>query len=65
MRTQLKRKSTPLKKKQFLTEEQYQTLLQERVALAQEQLAKPESERLEVFVPLEARDRVQQRPALD
>jgi hypothetical protein len=49
----------------YLTEEQYQTLLHERVQLAQEQLAKPESERLEVFIPLEARELVDRPPRLD
>jgi hypothetical protein len=46
----------------YLTEEQYETLLEERVQLAQEQLNKPQEERLEVFVPLEGRALLDQQP---
>jgi hypothetical protein len=49
----------------YLSQEQYDTLLEERIQTAQEQLTKPEEERLEVFLPLEARDQVVRRPALD
>lgn len=49
----------------YLSQEQYDTLLEERIQTAQEQLTKPEEERLEVFLPLEARGQVVRRPALD
>lgn len=49
----------------YLTEEQYQTLMRERVRLARAQLSKPEEERLEVFVPFEARGQLEQTAGLD
>lgn len=44
----------------YLTDEQYQTILNERVRLAEEQLANPMGERVEVWLPDMARERVQQ-----
>ncbi|MDH3205996.1 MAG: cytochrome c [Gemmatimonadota bacterium] len=49
----------------YLSQEQYETLLQERIKIAQEELTKPEEERLEVFLPLEGRRQLDRRPALD
>ena len=40
----------------YLSEEQYAELLDERIQMAKEQMAKPEEERLEVWLPLPARN---------
>ena len=49
----------------YLTEKEYEALVEERVRLVRDQASKPEKEQLEVFVPLEVRGRVERTAAPD
>ena len=45
----------------YLSEEEYAELLDERIQMAKEQMVKPEEERLEVWLPLPARNETDER----
>ena len=45
----------------YLSEEQYAELLDKRIQMAKEQMAKPEEERLEVWLPLPERNEIDDR----